>query len=136
MEGIVGALSGKSIAGVVSIGFGAAKECTQIVERYDGNKVIAMVTFPVPQKQPRNFVFLRTAMGFISSLVYYKIRGARIQDYRRSGNGLCSKPSNITLGWRPVSLTPKLLVPAAGNRHEDGKAILAHLVSKIKPAHQ
>lgn len=77
IDDITGALSGKRFAGVVSIGFGAAEKCMQIVERCDGNKFIAMVTFPVPQKQPLNFVFLRTAGYFVSSLIYYKIRGAR-----------------------------------------------------------
>jgi NADPH:quinone reductase-like Zn-dependent oxidoreductase len=77
VDDLVGALQGKTLAGVVSIGVGAAEKCMQIVERCEGNKFVAMVTFPVPQKEPQNFVFLRTAVVFVSSLIYYKIRGAR-----------------------------------------------------------
>ncbi|KAJ5569633.1 uncharacterized protein N7459_009063 [Penicillium hispanicum] len=76
VDDITAALNTKTFAGAVSIGPGAAEKCIQIVERCDGNKFVSMVTFPVPEKEPRNFVILRTVAMYASSLISYKIRGA------------------------------------------------------------
>lgn len=74
-EEIVKALKGKTTAGALSIGQGAAEKCMEILDKSSGHKFVAMATFPVPQKEPQSFVFLRTALFFVSWLIVYKFKG-------------------------------------------------------------
>ncbi|AEO66225.1 uncharacterized protein THITE_152278 [Thermothielavioides terrestris NRRL 8126] len=68
---------GKTLAGVVSIGFGAAEQCIRIVDRVRrGNKFIAMATYPTPEKIPQSFALLRVGVPYVSALLSYRIRGA------------------------------------------------------------
>ncbi|KAJ5469328.1 hypothetical protein N7539_008946 [Penicillium diatomitis] len=75
VDDIVAELKRRILVGAVSIGSGAAEKCIQIVGRCEGNRKIAMVTYPVPDKDPENFAVLRTVAIFLFSLVSYKIRG-------------------------------------------------------------
>jgi len=75
-EDMIRALKGKSTAGAMSIGNGAAEKCMQILEKSTGtNKFVAMATFPMPQKEPQSLVLLRTAIFFVSWLIAYKFTG-------------------------------------------------------------
>lgn len=72
---MVKALKGKTAAGALSIGHGAAEKLMEILDKSKGNKFVALATFPVPQKEPQNLVFLRTAAYFVSWTISYKIKG-------------------------------------------------------------
>ena len=72
---IVQALRGKSVAGSVSIGTGSAQKCIQIMSAASGQKHVSMVSFPVSQEAPQNFVILRTVVPFIWAVLQYKIQG-------------------------------------------------------------
>jgi NADPH:quinone reductase-like Zn-dependent oxidoreductase len=75
-EDMIRALKGKSTAGALSIGNGAAEKCMQILDNSTGtNKFVAMATFPVPEKEPQSFVMLRTVIFFVSWLIAYKFKG-------------------------------------------------------------
>jgi NADPH:quinone reductase-like Zn-dependent oxidoreductase len=75
-EDMISALKGKSTAGALSIGSGAAEKCMQILDKSTGsNKFVAMATFPVPEKEPQSFVLLRTAIFFVTWLIAYKLKG-------------------------------------------------------------
>jgi hypothetical protein len=75
-EDMIRALKGKSTAGALSIGNGAAEKCMQILDNSTGaNKFVAMATFPVPEKEPQSFVMLRTVIFLVSWLIAYKCKG-------------------------------------------------------------
>jgi len=76
VDDIVAALKGKTVAGAVSIGGGAAEKCMQILEKAaTGRKFVAMATFPMPDKEPRNLVMLRTGLHFAGWTIAYKAKG-------------------------------------------------------------
>ena len=81
VDDIVIAFKGKSSAGALSIGPGAAKNCLDILDKCNGNKFISMATYPVPQKPPKNFVVLSIAASYMSGManiwVKSKTRGIR-----------------------------------------------------------
>lgn len=74
---ILAALRGKTVAGAVSIGQGAAENCMDIMGACgpDANKFVTMVSFPVPENNPEHFATLRTVAYFVSSLIGYKVKG-------------------------------------------------------------
>jgi hypothetical protein len=51
---------GKTTAGALSIGPGAADACMDILDKCKGDKFISMATYPVPQPPPKRFVLLTT----------------------------------------------------------------------------
>lgn len=79
VEDVTRAFEGKTVAGALSIGSGAADACSDVLARCKGNKHIAMVSYPVPQPLPERFVLPRVVFGFVSWSVYNwfrsKIRG-------------------------------------------------------------
>jgi NADPH:quinone reductase-like Zn-dependent oxidoreductase len=74
-DDMIRALRGKTTAGALSIGSGAAEYCMKILDRSFGDKFVSMATFPVPEKEPKVLVFPRTAAYFISWLIAYKFKG-------------------------------------------------------------
>ncbi|OKL55497.1 enoyl-reductase-like protein [Talaromyces atroroseus] len=72
---MVKALKGKTTAGALSIGQGAAEKLMEILDKSQGNKFVAMATFPVPQKEPQSLIFLRTVIFFVSWMISYKVKG-------------------------------------------------------------
>jgi hypothetical protein len=81
VEDIIKAFEGKKTAGALSIGFGAAEACFDILDKCNGDKFIAMATYPVPSPPPQNFVLIQFLSYWISrSLLYWvksKTRGIR-----------------------------------------------------------
>ncbi|KAH8705819.1 putative alcohol dehydrogenase [Talaromyces proteolyticus] len=69
------ALKGKFTAGALSIGQGAAEKCMEILNKSNGNKFIAMASFPVPQKEPQSMIFFRTVIFFVSWMISFKVKG-------------------------------------------------------------
>lgn len=72
---MVRALRGKFTAGALSIGQGAAEKCMEVLNNSNGNKFIAMASFPVPQKEPQSMVFFRTVVFFVSWMISFKVKG-------------------------------------------------------------
>jgi hypothetical protein len=78
---LIRAFEGKTIAGALSIGHGAAEACLNILDRCKGDKFISMATYPVPQTPPKHFVFLSTALYFVSWHIFnwFKSRARHIR---------------------------------------------------------
>jgi NADPH:quinone reductase-like Zn-dependent oxidoreductase len=72
---IISALKGKTTAGALSIGHGAAEACMAILDQSEGDKFVAMATYPVLQKEPQWFAMLRTVLFFASWMISYKLKG-------------------------------------------------------------
>ncbi|GIJ91006.1 hypothetical protein Asppvi_009971 [Aspergillus pseudoviridinutans] len=72
---IVAAMKGKTTAGAVAIGVTAANALFDILDKCEeGNKFIAMASYPVPQKPPRFFGTPYTILYLLSSLISYAIK--------------------------------------------------------------
>lgn len=63
---IINAMKGNISAGAYSIGSGAADACREILCHVNGNKFIAMATYPVSQKPLETFVLPRTLFALIT----------------------------------------------------------------------
>lgn len=69
------ALEGKPTAGAITIGPGAAEACMKILGKLQGNKFIAMVSYPEANPAPTSFVLPRTIFFFLSWIVSFKVKG-------------------------------------------------------------
>jgi hypothetical protein len=67
-------LKGKKTAGALSIGHGAAEACFDILDRCDGDKFIAMASYPVPSPPPKTFVLLKIISYWVSRSILYWVR--------------------------------------------------------------
>lgn len=80
---LIAAFEGKTTAGALSIGPGAADACLEILSHCQGNNFIAMATYPMPQKPLKSFVLLQTILGYLSWNVAHwfkcKAKGIRSQ---------------------------------------------------------
>jgi hypothetical protein len=63
---LIRAFKGRTIAGVLPIGNGAADACLDILRQCEGDKFISMATYPLPQPPPKRFVLLSTIISYIS----------------------------------------------------------------------
>ncbi|KAL8684541.1 MAG: hypothetical protein Q9218_008245 [Villophora microphyllina] len=63
---IVRALNGKTVAGAFTIGDGATEACLDILSRSNGDKVIAMATYPSVLPIPKRFATPQIAFNFVS----------------------------------------------------------------------
>jgi NADPH:quinone reductase-like Zn-dependent oxidoreductase len=81
VDNLIRAFEGKTIAGALSIGHGAAEACLDILDKCKGDKFISMATYPVPQTVPKHFVFLSTALYFVSWHIFnwFKSRARHIR---------------------------------------------------------
>ena len=78
VEDIIQAYKGKTTAGAMSIGHGAAEACFDILDKCHGNKFIAMASYPVLSPPPQSFVLLQIISYWVSqSLLYWLISKAR-----------------------------------------------------------
>ena len=81
VEDLVNAFKGKTVAGALSIGQGAADACSDVLDKCNGNKFISMATYPMPQPMPQSFVTLSIVWSFISWSVsnWFKSRARHIR---------------------------------------------------------
>jgi NADPH:quinone reductase-like Zn-dependent oxidoreductase len=81
VDNLIHAFKGKTIAGALSIGHGAAEACLDILDKCEGDKFISMATYPVLQPPPKHFVFLSTALYFVSWIIsnWFKSRARHIR---------------------------------------------------------
>jgi NADPH:quinone reductase-like Zn-dependent oxidoreductase len=66
VEDVVKAFRGRTSAGALAIGAGAADACMDILHRVEGIRFIAMATYPVPSPPPARFVMPRIIYSFAS----------------------------------------------------------------------
>jgi NADPH:quinone reductase-like Zn-dependent oxidoreductase len=78
---IINAFKDKTIAGAISIGPGAAEACMEVLDNSKGNKVIAMISYPMLNPPPKSLVVLRTGLNFASwmavNTLKSKVKGIR-----------------------------------------------------------
>lgn len=79
VEDLINAFKGKTTAGALTMGSGAAQACMDILHKCKGDKFISMASYPTPQPLPETFVIPQMAYGFISfsisNFVKSKLRG-------------------------------------------------------------
>jgi NADPH:quinone reductase-like Zn-dependent oxidoreductase len=79
---IIRAFKGKTTAGALTMGNGAAEACLDILHQCQGDKFISMATYPLPNPPPTTFVVPRTILYFLSKKIEYwiksKLRGIRL----------------------------------------------------------
>lgn len=71
---IIAAFKGKTTAGALSIGQGAAEACLDILGKCQGNRFLAMATYPVPQHPPKYLATPYTIWVYLTSLLSYAIK--------------------------------------------------------------
>ncbi|KAK5073410.1 hypothetical protein LTR70_010286 [Exophiala xenobiotica] len=69
VDDIVHALKGKTIGGAMSIGYGAADACLDILGQCNGDKVLTMASYPMPASPPKRLVFLTTVYAYLSGML-------------------------------------------------------------------
>ena len=78
---LIHAFEGKTTAGALSIGPGAAEARMNILDKCKGNKFISMAGHPMPQQPPKRFTILTTIYCFVSwsvsNWIKSKARGIR-----------------------------------------------------------
>lgn len=67
-------LSGKRVAGALSIGYGSANACISILKKCQGRKKLAMITYPGPPSQPKRFAQLQMAYYYLTGMMSIAIR--------------------------------------------------------------
>jgi hypothetical protein len=69
------------MAGAISIGKGSIEACMDILDKCQGNKVLAMMTYPLPTPPPKNFVVPKTIATFVpwmaANYIKCKTRGIK-----------------------------------------------------------
>jgi NADPH:quinone reductase-like Zn-dependent oxidoreductase len=65
VQDIIKALDGQTLAGAMSIGPGSVNPCLDILGACRGDKVLAIVTYPVPKTPPTSLVTLQTVLFFM-----------------------------------------------------------------------
>ena len=66
VDDLVDAFKGKSTAGALTVGHGAAEACMDVLHKCKGDKFISMASYPTPDPPPKNLVALRMAGCYIS----------------------------------------------------------------------
>ena len=67
VQDIIKAFEGKTTAGALSIGAGAADACMNIIHKCQGNRFISMASYPVPDPtKDHSFLILKTIYGFVT----------------------------------------------------------------------
>lgn len=78
VQAIKKAFQGKTTAGAISIGQGAAEACLSILGSCKGDKVLAMATYPMdPLNMPKNFVMPRMAYNYLTGLAGLWVKAKR-----------------------------------------------------------
>jgi hypothetical protein len=71
---IIAAFRGKTTAGALTMGTGAAEACLDILNKCKGDKFISMASYPLPDPPPTTFVMPRTVIHFMSKKIEYAIK--------------------------------------------------------------
>ncbi|KAJ9609807.1 hypothetical protein H2200_006135 [Cladophialophora chaetospira] len=78
VQDLTKAFQGRTTAGAISIGNGAAEACISILGSCKGDRVLAMATYPMdPMKMPKHFVMPRIGFTYLSGMASIWIKGKR-----------------------------------------------------------
>ena len=81
VDDLIRAFRGKSTAGALTIGHGAAEACVDVLHICRGDKFISMASYPTPHPLPTNLVLPRMIYSFVSFMIVNwvksKLRGIR-----------------------------------------------------------
>ena len=81
VDDVIKAFEGKTTAGALSIGHRSAEYCLDILGKCKGDKFLSMVSYPLPQTPPKQFVMLSMASSYLSGManiwIKSKPRGIR-----------------------------------------------------------
>jgi len=69
VDDLIHAFKGKTSAGALSIGHGAAEACLNVLDKCNGDKIISMASYPLPKTLPKQFVFLSIILCYVSSMI-------------------------------------------------------------------
>ena len=69
VDDLIHAFKGRTTAGALTVGPGAAEACMDVLDKCKGDKFISMASYPMPQPPPKSFVLLQTAYCFVSFLI-------------------------------------------------------------------
>lgn len=70
---MIAELRGKTLAGSITMGDGAADACMAILDKSNGQKFVSMATYPI--SQDFNVGRLRTVFQFLSFMIVFKLKG-------------------------------------------------------------
>jgi len=123
---LIHAFKGKTTAGAMSIGPGAADACMDILDKCQGDKFISMVSYPMPRSSPRRFVLLITIFAFVSWNIvhFFKCKARKIRSKFVFGSTLVYNEVGkiIYEDFLPQALAEGSYV-AAPNAHVLGKGL-------------
>ncbi|TGO21453.1 hypothetical protein BPAE_0218g00050 [Botrytis paeoniae] len=71
---IINAFKGKTTAGAMSIGQGAADACMDILNKCKGRKFLSMLTYPVPFPPPKRFILPKVICTFVPWIISNQIK--------------------------------------------------------------
>ncbi|OJJ50607.1 hypothetical protein ASPZODRAFT_126499 [Penicilliopsis zonata CBS 506.65] len=71
---IIQAFKGKIAAGALSVGHGAADACMAVLAHCEGNRFVAMATYPVPSPPPKVLPLPRTIFTYMSWILINTIK--------------------------------------------------------------
>ncbi|KAK6384837.1 hypothetical protein LTS17_002400 [Exophiala oligosperma] len=74
---IKNAFKGRTTAGAMSIGHGAAHKCLDILAACKGDKALTMVSYPMPESTPKHFVVLQTVFTYLTGMISLWIKAKR-----------------------------------------------------------
>ncbi|KAM3065320.1 hypothetical protein ACMFMG_004296 [Clarireedia jacksonii] len=89
---IIRVLQNVTVAGAMSIGQGAIDACMDILDKCQGTKVLAMITYPLPMPPPKHFVLPKTVGTFVPWMAanYIKCKTRGIKNAFVEGSTLIS----------------------------------------------
>lgn len=113
---VIHAFKGKNCAGALSIGHGAAEACLDILGKCQGDRFLAMASYPTPQPPPKYFVLLQTiyAFAYFSIATYFKCRARSIRTKYIVGSTLVDNEVGkaVYVDFLPKALADGRYVPA------------------------
>ncbi|KAI9644237.1 hypothetical protein NHQ30_007592 [Ciborinia camelliae] len=71
---LVNAFKGKTTAGAMSIGKGAAEACMDVIDKCQGKKFISMISYPVPFPPPKRFILPKVISTFVPFMISNQIK--------------------------------------------------------------
>ncbi|KIW12141.1 hypothetical protein PV08_09416 [Exophiala spinifera] len=74
---IKNAFRGRLTAGAVSIGYGAAHKCLDVLAACKGDKALTMISYPMPESTPKHFVVLQTVFTYLTGMISLWIKAKR-----------------------------------------------------------
>ena len=78
---LIHAIKDKTVAGALSIGYGAVEACMDVLGQCKGNRFISMASYPIPEPRPERFVLVQIMFSVLSFTIasWFKCRARGIR---------------------------------------------------------